>query len=662
MSKNKPSGEEKAKTSKSKQQVEPTELQRQPVAEVSRQGRTASPLSPGGGGSEVMSRQPSNLLSRQPSSLLSRQPSTIMQRQTSEGGESGGETVDDLPRVRLGGRTFAQFTGGTSSPPPIQPKLQLGPAGDKYEQEADRVARQVVRGLAAPAPALQRSAVRRPVHAFAIPPVQRDATDEEELQAKPNHGLEGGEVDTDVARSIQSAKGGGTPLHDGVRSSMEQGFGADFGGVRVHTGGQADALNRSLNARAFTTGSDIFFGKGEYNPGSSGGQELLAHELTHTVQQGAAGVQRDFRVDPPKIQREPSDIRNDYSDASVFSAGSMMDDEGNFAGPSLASHDAIKAELEEAGVASAERDIRVAMLTGKVADAWARKNAEQARLTEGNPDRAVHVIGVFTAPEWFFKNPGTPFSKDDKDYIVETFRAMSEQYTEMLIVPGTIVWTEGGGGWFAKRRKMYAHAPVLLNGHLVKMHQKMLNAADTQGYFGSTRNDSQDSNTYKKVAGGAGKSQNEMPTGKAERAYFRGQAQRTNDIHGERVDSDSSLFNVGNLNVSLEICGDHSSSGRAKAEKAALGDGYPGAHIQIVVSHGAAFTKIKSVLRPGGVAIANDGSNGVDASGATEEGAKGNRQVLQKGADNRFAAAANDSGSGEADLNKLHMGTYRLPT
>jgi hypothetical protein len=282
MSKNKPSTDEQAKTSKSKQQVDPKGLQRQPTVESSRQGRTPSPLSPGGGSSEV--------LSRQPSSLLSRQPSTILQRQAGDGTESEGKTTEELPQLQMKGRNFAQFVGQTGSPPPIQPKLQLGPAGDRYEQEADRVARQVVRGLAAPG--AQRSEARRPSHAFSIPPVQRQDLDEDDLQAKVNHGMEGGDVDTDVARSIQNAKGGGAPLHDGVRSSMEQGFGADFSGVRVHTGGQADALNRSLNARAFTTGNDIFFGKGEYNPGSSGGQELLAHELTHTVQQGAAPLQR----------------------------------------------------------------------------------------------------------------------------------------------------------------------------------------------------------------------------------------------------------------------------------------------------------------------------------------------------------------------------------
>jgi hypothetical protein len=66
---------------------------------------------------------------------------------------------------------------------------------------------------------------------------------------------------------------------------MERVFGADFSGVRVHTDAHSDSLNHSLHARAFTTGKDIFFKQGEYNPGSSTGQELIAHELAHVVQQ-----------------------------------------------------------------------------------------------------------------------------------------------------------------------------------------------------------------------------------------------------------------------------------------------------------------------------------------------------------------------------------------
>jgi hypothetical protein len=67
--------------------------------------------------------------------------------------------------------------------------------------------------------------------------------------------------------------------------------------VRVHTSAAADGLNRSLNARAFTTGRDIYFRQGHYNPGSSGGRELLAHELTHVVQQNADRVQGSYKDD-----------------------------------------------------------------------------------------------------------------------------------------------------------------------------------------------------------------------------------------------------------------------------------------------------------------------------------------------------------------------------
>jgi hypothetical protein len=67
---------------------------------------------------------------------------------------------------------------------------------------------------------------------------------------------------------------------------MEDAFGADFSGVKVHSDAQSDSLNQSLQATAFTTGSDVFFAKGQYKPTSPAGQELLAHELTHVVQQG----------------------------------------------------------------------------------------------------------------------------------------------------------------------------------------------------------------------------------------------------------------------------------------------------------------------------------------------------------------------------------------
>ena len=100
-----------------------------------------------------------------------------------------------------------------------------------------------------------------------------------------------GPLDEGIAADIQQARGGGAPLDDAVRAEMEGGFGVDLSGVRVHTDARADALNRSVQAEAFTTGTDIFFRSGTYSPGASDGRRLLAHELTHVVQQSTGQVE-----------------------------------------------------------------------------------------------------------------------------------------------------------------------------------------------------------------------------------------------------------------------------------------------------------------------------------------------------------------------------------
>lgn len=107
------------------------------------------------------------------------------------------------------------------------------------------------------------------------------------------------EVAPEVEGAIQQARGGGQALDSGTRAQMESSFGADFSGVRVHADAQADTLNREMNARAFTSGQDVFFRQGAYNPDSSGGRELLAHELTHVVQQNGDEVRRKLTVGQP---------------------------------------------------------------------------------------------------------------------------------------------------------------------------------------------------------------------------------------------------------------------------------------------------------------------------------------------------------------------------
>jgi hypothetical protein len=126
--------------------------------------------------------------------------------------------------------------------------------------------------------------------------IQRETIpeEEEELQRKSTEeSHQAGKAATpDLESSIQQLRGNGQPLADNVRAPMEQAFGADFSGVRVHTDAQSNQLNRSIQARAFTTGQDVFFRQGAYNPGSRDGQELIAHELTHVVQQNGSAVQQ----------------------------------------------------------------------------------------------------------------------------------------------------------------------------------------------------------------------------------------------------------------------------------------------------------------------------------------------------------------------------------
>jgi len=100
--------------------------------------------------------------------------------------------------------------------------------------------------------------------------------------------------------------GGGRPLDAGVRTEMESRFGADFGDVRVHTGGAAHSSTAAVNAQAYTVGSDIVFADGQYDPGSPRGQHVLAHELTHVVQQRSGPVDGTDTGSGVKVS-DPSD-------------------------------------------------------------------------------------------------------------------------------------------------------------------------------------------------------------------------------------------------------------------------------------------------------------------------------------------------------------------
>lgn len=123
-----------------------------------------------------------------------------------------------------------------------------------------------------------------------------------------------------LTESLPSSSGGGAPLPDALGGALGSALGADVGGVRVHTGAESAASADSVGARAYTVGQDIHFGAGQYDPGSSGGQELIAHETAHTVQQrGASAPAAQAKLEVS----QPGDAHEVEADAfaSSFVAG-----------------------------------------------------------------------------------------------------------------------------------------------------------------------------------------------------------------------------------------------------------------------------------------------------------------------------------------------------
>jgi hypothetical protein len=125
--------------------------------------------------------------------------------------------------------------------------------------------------------------------------------------------LSGGLVHPDVEAAIAASQGRGRPLAGDVSRTLEATVGEPLDDVRVHIDDHAAALARAVSARAFTVGSDIFFGSGEYNPGSRDGAQLIAHEAAHVVQQRGAPLSGTLTVSQPgePLEREAEAVARD---------------------------------------------------------------------------------------------------------------------------------------------------------------------------------------------------------------------------------------------------------------------------------------------------------------------------------------------------------------
>jgi hypothetical protein len=137
------------------------------------------------------------------------------------------------------------------------------------------------------------------------------------LVTEPGRGvLPDGRVDASVEASIASTRGSGASLDSNAQGRFGSGLGDSLADVRVHTDATADALARSVDARAFATGSDVYFARGEYRPGSQDGDRLLAHELAHVVQQRGAPTSGPLVVSQPgdALETEADAVANELAD------------------------------------------------------------------------------------------------------------------------------------------------------------------------------------------------------------------------------------------------------------------------------------------------------------------------------------------------------------
>lgn len=221
------------------------------------------------------------------------------------------------------------------SPKSVRLPAKVSKANDPAELEAEETARKVMRmnQPSAPMPTASPTPTQKGI---AKGTVQRAEASAAPATAPPSS-------------APRASIPGGSPLPSSVRSHMEPRFGANFGNVRVHTGDSAAQQSASLNARAFTVGDHIFFGKEKYQPQSPSGRELIAHELTHTIQQGAA-VQRSVdapvtQSDQPQVQRKAavpnSAPRNDANSQLIVSSQVVDISTGTF-NPS----EKVKGEIE----------------------------------------------------------------------------------------------------------------------------------------------------------------------------------------------------------------------------------------------------------------------------------------------------------------------------
>jgi hypothetical protein len=211
--------------------------------------------------------------------------------------DAGGSLREEINQLRAQQEMFGGASGASSRPGPLAHPADTKSADPAAKTQPPKAA---PKDVAAPvADAAHQSAPK----AADTTGSKKDKHEETMVQRKAEPLAETQPASTSSVREVLHDSG--RPLDRRTRGYMESRFGVDFGNVRIHTGDRAEQSARNLNARAYTVGSDVVFSSGKYAPETSSGRKLLAHELTHVVQQspGAARKAAGVSASPRRVQR-----------------------------------------------------------------------------------------------------------------------------------------------------------------------------------------------------------------------------------------------------------------------------------------------------------------------------------------------------------------------
>jgi hypothetical protein len=278
--------------------------------------------------------------------------------------------------------------------------------------------------------------------------IRRCAACEGKEMARRSGGSGGSGTPTspDLEARLQSTKGGGQPIPDGTRQQMESSMGADFSGVRVHEDSGAAQMNKDLNARAFTHGNDIYFNSGQYKPEDKQGQHLLAHELTHTVQQGAAPVKQgkatmqqeaapgaQKQAEAPTVQRG---VLDSLEDAADWVGGEVSDAAGAVAdGAEELADDAVDAAKAVGGeIADIAGDIKDGVVG---AASWVKDRIEDIGeiIEEGAEAVWEFIKGLVDKVVGALKDAWESLKKEIQDklgWLGNAFNSLVDMFTHPL--------------------------------------------------------------------------------------------------------------------------------------------------------------------------------------------------------------------------------------